>query len=308
MNYQEADRKVDELVQQGQFEEAHALLKEMQAEFPERTYEITDYMVYVYLQWDCPAKAIDELMLALERGHFYPVDYAFYRDQLGHLPEYTTLEKKSLELKEKFQQASRSKWEAFAPAVSSEKPLPVLVLLHGDGQNIETIKSPWPPHPFLELGYLVLYVQSSRVLKFNGYFWTNDFELARQEVKQALEDVAVEHKIDTNRIVLGGFSGGAMVALDITLRQEIPVARCIALSPSSGEYLEQSHVGKTSLDKDCITIIYGEYESEGIHPVVQKLRNRDVPCNVDVCPGIAHAYPVDIVERVIEVLDNNHVT
>jgi len=109
--------------------------------------------------------------------------------------------------------------------------------------------------------------------------------------------------------VLGGFSGGAMIALDMTLRQEIPVEKCIALSPSGGEYLEQSHVGKTSLDKDCITVMYGEYETEETaHPVVQRLRDHDVPCNVEVCSGIAHAYPVDIVERVLEILGNNRVT
>ena len=298
MNYHKADRKVDQLFQRGHFEEAHALLEKMRVEFPEHTYEITDYIVYAYMQWGRPAEAIDELMRALERGHFYPVDYAFYKDQLGRLPEYATLESKSLELKNKFQQDSRSKWEVFTPVTSTEKPFPVLVLLHGDGQNIDTIKSSWLPHPFVELGYLVLYVQSSRVLKFNGYFWTENFELARQEVKQALEDVTAEYKIDTDRVVLGGFSGGAMIALDMTLRQEIPVANCIALSPSSGAYLEQSHVRKTKLNEDCITIIYGEFESkDGAHPVVEKLKEKGLICNVEVCPGIAHAYPADIVDR-----------
>jgi len=306
MNYQEADRKVDELVQQGHFEDAHALLEMMRGEFPEHTYEITDYIVYVYLHWGRPTNALDELMHALERGHFYPVEYAFYKDQLGHLPEYTTLEKKSLELKERFQRNSRSRWEAFAPTVTTEKPLPVLVLLHGDGQNIETIKSSWPPHSFVEMGYLVMYIQSSHVLKFNGYSWTIEFELARLEVKRALEEVAGEYQIDMHQIVLGGFSGGAMIALDITLRQEIPVARCIAISPSSGDYLEQSHVGMTSLAKDCITIIYGEYEAEGTHPVVQKLRNHDVPCIVNVCPGSAHAYPAEIVKRTKEIISDKY--
>lgn len=78
MNYQEADRKVDELVRQGEFEEAHALLQKMQAESPEHTCEITDYIAYVSLQWGRPAEAIDELMRAINHRHFYPVDYPFY--------------------------------------------------------------------------------------------------------------------------------------------------------------------------------------------------------------------------------------
>lgn len=221
---------------------------------------------------------------------------------MGHLPDYATLEGKSLELKERLQRDSRSKWEVFSPAISTKKPLPVLDLLYGDGQNIEAIKSSWPPHPCVELGYLLLYVQSSRVLMFNGYFWTGDFELARREVLQALKDVAAEYKIDTNHVVLGGFSVGAMIALDMTLRQEVPVVKCIALSPSSGEYLEQSHVGMASLDKDCITIICGKFESESTHPVVQQLQNHNILCTVEVCPRIVHAYPVDIVKRTRKIL------
>ena len=301
MNYQEADRQVDELVQQGNFKEAHILLEKMRVEFSEHTYEITDYIVYVYLLWNRPNAAIRELLHALERGHFYPVDQTFMKDRLGHFPEYATLKSGSLQSKEKFQRESRSRREIFVPAASTEKPCPVLVLLHGDGQNIDTIKANWSPHPFVELGYLVLYIQSSRVLKFDGYLWTGDFELARMEVKQALEDVAGEYKIDRNRLVLAGFSGGAMIALDMALRQEIPVAKCIALSPSTGEYLEQKHVGEKSLNEGYITVIYGEHESEA-HPVVEKLRNRGVPCNVEICPGIAHAYPADIAERTKKIL------
>ena len=69
MNYHEADRRVDELVQKESFESAYTLLEKMRSEFPKHIYEITDYIVYVYLQWDRPTDAIGELMRALEHRH-----------------------------------------------------------------------------------------------------------------------------------------------------------------------------------------------------------------------------------------------
>jgi predicted esterase len=303
MTYQDADRAVDALVHQQKNNQALARLLKMREEFPDHIYDSTEYIVHVYLLLERPNDAVAELAGALDRGHFYPLEWEYFKERIGHLPEYPDLLKKSLELKEQFQQEAELKWETHPPTSSDSGPFPVIVFLHGNGQNIETIKSYWPPDPFLELGYLVVYIQPHQVTKYNGYSWTEDYSLSRGQVSQVLDTGKNEYEIDPGNINLAGFSGGAMLALDMVLRKTISVSKCIALGPADGPYLDEVSDWDLGHLDDRITLLYGDMEFlDQENLVLKKLDENGVPYNLEICPDIGHWYPTDIVERTIDIL------
>lgn len=53
---------------------------------------------------------------------------------------------------------------------------------------------------------------------------------AREALSAALDALIAEHDVDPERLVLGGFSQGAMLALDLALHDERPLAGLVLLS------------------------------------------------------------------------------
>jgi predicted esterase len=240
---------------------------------------------------------------ALEKGYFFPVDQPYIKDQIDHLPEYPELLEKSLALRQQAQEDCEWKWEVFPPKSSAEKTYPVIVFLHGQNGSIDLIKSYWSPDAFVELGYLVVYIQPDKVIRYNGYGWPEDFSLARDQVIQVLDEVKDEFEIDPAQIVLAGLSRGSMIALDITLHQSIPISNCITLSCQERSYLDELSASDLEQIDTRITLLYGErvFEKEA-KPLMKRLDQLGVPYNVEICPNISHWYPPDIVERTIAIL------
>jgi phospholipase/carboxylesterase len=53
---------------------------------------------------------------------------------------------------------------------------------------------------------------------------------ARAEVMALLDALSAEHQVPPERIILGGFSQGAMLALDVALHRQAPVAGLVLMS------------------------------------------------------------------------------
>jgi predicted esterase len=300
--FKEADWAVDELLHQERYEEALTKLEEMLVDFPDWAYLIHQSIAATYRRFD-PEKAMAQYFQALEHGYFFPVDRPFIKDHIDHLPEYPELLEKTSALREQAQKGCTWKWEVFPPKSSAEKPYPVIVFLHGQGGSLDLIKSYWSPDAFVELGYLVVYIQPDEVTRYNGYAWPEDYSLARKQIIQVIDTVKDDYEIDPAQISLAGFSRGSMIALDMTLRQSIPVSNCITISCPERPFLDEFSASDLEQIDTRITLLYGErvFSDEG-KPLMKKLDQLGVPYNVEFFPKGGHWYPPDIVERTIAIL------
>jgi phospholipase/carboxylesterase len=121
---------------------------------------------------------------------------------------------------------------------------PVLVLLHGYGSRPEHMESfadrtdlpegtrcvfPYAPHPIGD-GFmwwsLPQQLGDLRRTSFPG------MRSARAAISALLDDVQRRHSVRSDRIVLGGFSQGAMLSLDVALHDPRPLAGLVLLSGS----------------------------------------------------------------------------
>jgi predicted esterase len=99
-------------------------------------------------------------------------------------------------------------------------PMPLLIALHGNMSHAAGFAPHWLPAA--DEGWLVAVPQSTQFGWANttGVWTDNDRALA--EVQQHYQELVEQYAVDTNRVVLAGFSMGGQVAMKMALAGTIP--------------------------------------------------------------------------------------
>ena len=109
---------------------------------------------------------------------------------------------------------------------------PLFIALHGHGVcNIKEFSNYWKPHVFTQAGFIFVYLQSSQLLCHEGYGWMDDYETANRDIAQCAQFIKTEYPINDSEVLIGGFSGGAIAAINFVMSDIIPVKGFIALCP-----------------------------------------------------------------------------
>ncbi len=176
----------------------------------------------------------------------------------------------------------------------AEKPLPLLIALHGNTQSAEDAAEEWK---FMaEKGWLVGVPQSSQELIAGGYVW-NDFIKAIPEVKSHLEQIEKNHNIDKGKIVVAGFSMGGALAAKMCIEQLIPCRKFILVGP----YIKEPSGFAPAIRAFAPGggrgyVLVGENDSEcldGARNLYELLKSNGVDCRLNVLKNLAHEYPDD---------------
>ena len=105
---------------------------------------------------------------------------------------------------------------------------PLIIALHGDQENIEITEDYWSS--CIHKKYLLALPQSSQIQFSEGYEW-KDIEKGSRELKEHYENILEKHNIDSDNIIIGGFSAGGRVALYSILKDIIQVKGFIIVAP-----------------------------------------------------------------------------
>jgi predicted esterase len=182
-------------------------------------------------------------------------------------------------------------------------PCPVLLALHGNGDNGQRALTGW--RPIVEQGWLLAAAQSSQAGMMGFYIW-DDQETALRELAAHYATLREEQSIDRDRMVIGGFSMGGETALRAALLGTVPARGFILLGPGGptidtpDEWLpliegakERGLRGYVFLGEKDNTIPHDE-----IRAIVASLNAHGIPCELETVPGIAHEYPLDFGPRI----------
>ncbi|NOT59835.1 MAG: alpha/beta fold hydrolase [Acidobacteria bacterium] len=129
-----------------------------------------------------------------------------------------------------------------------QKP-PLLILLHGYGANEDDLFS---LAPFVDERFFIVCVRAPIRIGMGSYAWfrlgftpegilidPNEVEAARQTLRQFVDEAVTAYHADPKAVFLLGFSQGAMMSLDLALREPSLIAGVAALSgrimPTSSE-------------------------------------------------------------------------
>jgi poly(3-hydroxybutyrate) depolymerase len=186
------------------------------------------------------------------------------------------------------------------PTVIVERPdvvapvsgLPLLVVLHGNNSTAERTMPHW--RSATERQWVVAAIGSAEIALTPGVFVWNDGERAQRDVIAAVERLVREQRVDPGRVVLAGYSAGALRALQLAYGGAPRAIGAIAVAPWLPEREADALAGASPV---ATYICVGDRDRGGYvgsRILGERLAAAGVRCTVEVLPGHGHEHPADM--------------
>ncbi|MFD1738748.1 alpha/beta hydrolase [Bacillus salitolerans] len=229
----------------------------------------------------------------IENGYWYSYDYISQDDDLKNLHKYKEFQDMMQICKEREVTAQRLT-KPQLKVVQSEKNSEVetvIVALHGNQENIDITEPRWKL-PSQET--ILALPQSSSIAFSDAYMWDN-VEQGTKELKDHLTYLSENYNVRKEKVIVGGFSAGARVALKAILNDEIECKGYILMGPWLPE-IEEWEVLLDRLKKKNSKgyIICGDKDQdcfEGTEKFVSLLEKKEIPYTYTIIEGLTHEYP-----------------
>ena len=305
-HYKQIDSAAEELDAQEKFDEELALLQSTEEQFPEYRFQNlwTQALVLRHIgQYKRCYKIIEALV---RQGYFMPLDGKYW-EPLRENAGFSFLQEESERLRAKAQSQACMKYVVYLPeGYSGEKRYPLFFVLHGDAGNIDHLSWYWQPGAVTRLGFVAAYVQSSQVRNSQNFVWLPNPQIARRDIKDCYDLVTSQFSIDLLTVIVGGFSGGAITALDLTLANIFPIKGFVCQSPE----LKPKGFSIRSVRRAAERGVKGVFmEGEKVIPVpdeqdmMQAFQEAGLPYQFYVNPGLEHAIPHDLAEKLHQAVE-----
>ena len=245
-----------------------------------------------------PRAAISILEEALVEGIWWPP--VILRDE----PDYKTLqglpefEAVVLRCSWLFNEASlRARPEQLvidAQGVTDTQQRPLLIALHGRGANLHTHQALWSTAA--ACGWQTALLGSSQVVGQDAFCWDNRGR-AEKEVGLQVEELCRQPLVDTQRVVLGGFSQSGGLVLHMVLNGLVPASGVIAVVPAgfSDDDFERLK-NSNHVDGKRVVILAGKNDWPAIKTarhLEAVLRERNAALVFKVYDNLGHDFPPD---------------
>jgi predicted esterase len=156
-----------------------------------------------------------------------------------------------------------------------------------------------------ELGFALALPQSSQTTSWDTYTW-NDLEVGRRELLQHMAKLRDDGLLQDDGLVLGGFSGGARLALISMLKDEARPSGFILMAPWLPELEDWGPMFSGLAGRDLRGfIICGEEDEQCLGNAIkasEMLNRAGVDTDLQVVEGLDHDFPDDFESRLADML------
>lgn len=295
--YKELGEKINQLWTEKRVEEAIALCHDGIRQFPEKAASFQLDLAFLYLGIDKLEQSMEVLHKALEQDIWFPRQY--FR-KLEEDSVFQKLVEQWDRLAERDRSNTKPLYRVYTPKqYDSSRKYPLFIAIHGWGEDLDMFEDYWISDVIRQQYILVLPQSSQRIGSFQ-YCW-DDSDKTHKELREMYDEVSTQYSIDTENIILGGFSQGATIAIDLALNDAyIPAKGFIALNPDKPEMFEESQIQQAKQSNIKGYIITGDkdqsYEQQkAMMEVFQKL---GFECRIDVIENWGHWFPKDLEQRI----------
>lgn len=297
-DYNEMRSVVTTLWLSEKYAEAFEILSKEAPAYPDRHHDTLYYSMCLKSRMGKVNEAVEYLREAIEDvGHWYGLSQLLETDEdLSNIwdnAEFQRLRTISLERGAEAEAHAKPLHLVETPANMDGK-LPLVFALHGNTGNAETTLGRWKP--IVEDGYLLVALQSTQLSGPNAYVW-NDFEKAKVELIDHYAALTAEYNIDTESVVIGGFSMGGGFALWAALNDVIPIKGYLGLGPYIGD--PESLLDKIQAKQGTgfrATFFIGDQDVgclPGTQQTKQYFEDAGIPYEFELREGLAHDVPAD---------------
>ncbi|MEN8155286.1 MAG: dienelactone hydrolase family protein, partial [Acidobacteriota bacterium] len=150
------------------------------------------------------------------------------------------------ELRDKAQKLIKPEYKIVLPKeYDVKKKYPLIFIMHGGNQSIEKSQGRWKSDELYK-DKIVAFVQSGWTVATNSYRWNlSGFDYfhegtAIDEVKALYKEILQKYPVNTDKIVLVGFSQGASLAMNMTIYNDIKSLGVLAGCPFNDD-IDEKH-------------------------------------------------------------------
>jgi predicted esterase len=302
--FEQIDDLAGTFFSQGRIDKAVEALEYAKSKFPAEMYTIIRRLVFYSAQAKLFDLAMDNWELGQSRGLFFPTGSKLY-EPLFRTGRYVRFLAANQELLAEAKKNARAKYDVALPeAYDASKEYPVFIVMHGNNINSAVIMPKWKLNSLA--GRVILaFLQSSQVSGSESFIW-DDLAVGRRDIAAYYTWLQSKYKIDRTKVLIGGFSGGATMAIDAALRRVIPAAGFIALCPggvlpgrADMEIFKEAAVNNISGQ-----IIAGEKDGpEEAQALTDLFSEAGLKVGLTVVPGLEHTFPADLPARLDSAVD-----
>jgi predicted esterase len=147
----------------------------------------------------------------------------------------------------------------------------------------------------------------TRCTSIPGHFrWLGDYQIAKRDILACYHQVTTQYAVDPANILLGSYSGGAIMSLEIALADVLPAKGVIGLCPE----LRPESFTQENVERAAQRGMKGVFmEGEIMWPMPEEQAMLDLfqavgfPYQFHVNPGIGHVFPRDFREKLDQAIN-----
>jgi len=253
--------------------------------------------VELLAKMDRATEAMDLLRDGLDRGYRYRGRWLRHERfvALTRQPDFSAVVVRSDQQYERAQADARPDLGIYPPEREVRGELPVLIALHGNNRTMQDTAPSW--QSIVADGWVLAVPQSSEIATTPGFFLWNDRERAMKDLETHLATLRSRLSLDPNRLVLGGFSMGARLALELGLSGRFPTKRVLAIATWLPDFESLAALFEPSAMQNArVHVVVGRHDTSGYDgsvKLVEHLRTLGASAVVEIHDG-GHDEPRDM--------------
>jgi predicted esterase len=296
-SFNELHAEVERLREAGDRSGALDLLARSEPRFPPQAALTRMLRIELLATMGRESEALDLLRDGLGRGYRYRGRWLRHERfaALTSQPDFSALVERSDAQYERAQDKARPELSVFVPEGASGRDAPVLIALHGNNRTIEDTAPSW--QSIVRDGWFLAVPQSSEIATTPGFFLWNDRERATRDIGVHMATLRDRFSLDPRRSVLGGFSMGARLALEVGLSERSSAKRILAIATWLPDFEALAGLLELSaIHESRVYIVVGRRDAsgyEGSVRLVEHLRTLGASAEIEIHEG-GHEEPNDM--------------
>jgi predicted esterase len=280
----------------GTFQKGLRIALEAIDHFPEKPTLTHSWTIDFYMSLGRKEKAMKMLEQGFSRGAWWSPKYLMSETkELENHPAFSKILKQGEKRFNEEKQHAQAELIVRTPKkYSNKKMYPLLLVLHGAYSNNFDSEPYWLS--ILDKKQLFLAsLQSSQIVSDHHHVW-DDQDTALKDVENAYSTLKEHYRIDNSKVILGGISHGAEIALITIFSNRVPAKGFISAIPSVGAFTQQfvknnSFQNKEKGLKGCIIAGEKDPRYNKQKAVNEFLNKKGIPTQFHSYPELGHSIP-----------------
>ena len=301
--FNQVDDLAEKLYDAEKYSESAAVLESAYQNYPDQYFNITWRLLLCYRQLGLIEKCLHLIEQSNRKGFFFALHWKSW-DPIRSAPGNEAILAENNRLKNMAIKNSTMMYEVLLPErYNPTAPAPLFFTMHCDSGffgNIDFHKRLWKPDTLLQQGFIVVYIQSSQQLSSKGFGWEMNTEQSQIDFQQCFSEVMENYLINTKKIIVSGFSGGATTSIDIAINGKLPIRGFIALCPDKPKQFSIDICKNSNQRGTSGVLLIGEQikDDPDFLDLVDTLNAARFRYDLIINEGIGHWYPDDLPDKV----------